>query len=96
MRDTTPVLVLVVFIVLALGLIRHAYLELAGACHPDLCPDGAAAGARFKQVHETFKSHAVPWEWFGGAWSSRFREVRDVACLRKRGVGLANRWPGVA
>ncbi len=41
--------------------IRHAYLELAKQCHPDLHPNDPVAAEKFKQIQLAFESLYKPW-----------------------------------
>lgn len=43
--------------------IRHAYLELAKECHPDLHPNDPLAAEKFKQIQRAFETLYKPWRW---------------------------------
>jgi hypothetical protein len=43
--------------------IRHAFLELAKTCHPDLHPNDPAGAEKFKQIHRAFERLYKPWRW---------------------------------
>jgi len=72
--------------------IRHAFLELAKTCHPDLHPNDPAAAERFKQILRAFEKLYKPW----------LRQTRRVAvspeavlaeiAKRSRPGWVPNRW----
>ena len=43
--------------------IRHAFLELAKQCHPDLHPNDPDAAEKFKQIHRAFEKLYKPSRW---------------------------------
>src|SRR5208337_2196289 len=75
--------------------IRHAFLDLAKQCHPDLHPNEPEAAEKFKQIQRAFEKLYKPWRWRAKhavftpesvlaeiARANRSRRTRDVGARR--------------